>query len=145
METSRWARWDRWMRALHLYTGLFLVPWMTVYAVSAFWLTVRISPVLRSRCLGGHRRRDHEFDDPVADLRHLPLGPAASPASLGRTVSDRGHSLVCDSGGAAVPLNLACGHNRPHGLSGVRGPMYFLATTKWSHQTWLVPCSGCDM
>ena len=26
------------MRALHLYTGLFLVPWMTVYAVSAFCL-----------------------------------------------------------------------------------------------------------
>jgi hypothetical protein len=37
METNRWVRWDRWMRALHLYTGLFLVPWMTVYAVSAFW------------------------------------------------------------------------------------------------------------
>lgn len=29
---------NRWMRALHLYTGLFLVPWMTVYAVSAFCL-----------------------------------------------------------------------------------------------------------
>jgi len=38
MGTNRWARWDRWMRALHLYTGLFLVPWMTVYAVSAFCL-----------------------------------------------------------------------------------------------------------
>ena len=38
METSRWLRWDRWMRALHLYTGLFLVPWMTVYAASAFCL-----------------------------------------------------------------------------------------------------------
>jgi hypothetical protein len=38
METSRWLRWDRWMRVLHLYTGLFLVPWMTVYAVSAFCL-----------------------------------------------------------------------------------------------------------
>ena len=38
MATNRWVRWDRWMRALHLYTGLFLVPWMTVYAVSAFCL-----------------------------------------------------------------------------------------------------------
>ena len=38
MNTSHWLRWDRWMRALHLYTGLFLVPWMTVYAVSAFCL-----------------------------------------------------------------------------------------------------------
>ncbi len=38
MGNRSWARWDRWMRALHLYTGLFLVPWMTVYAVSAFSL-----------------------------------------------------------------------------------------------------------
>ena len=33
-----WARLDRWMRWLHLYTSLFLVPWMTVYAISAFCL-----------------------------------------------------------------------------------------------------------
>ena len=38
MAVNRWVRWDRWMRALHLYTGLFLVPWMMVYAVSAFCL-----------------------------------------------------------------------------------------------------------
>jgi len=35
---SRWARLDRIMRAVHLYTGLFLVPWMMVYAMSAFFL-----------------------------------------------------------------------------------------------------------
>ncbi len=35
---SRWVRVDRIMRAGHLYTGLFLVPWMVVYAVSAFFL-----------------------------------------------------------------------------------------------------------
>jgi hypothetical protein len=35
---SSWVRWDRWMRALHLYTSLFLAPWMVVYAVSAFCL-----------------------------------------------------------------------------------------------------------
>lgn len=38
MHKNRWAPWDRLMRALHLYTGLFLVPWMMVYAVSAFML-----------------------------------------------------------------------------------------------------------
>ena len=36
MTRSRWVRWDRLMRALHLYTGMFLVPWMMVYAISAF-------------------------------------------------------------------------------------------------------------
>jgi hypothetical protein len=38
MGKPRWARLDYWMRTLHLYTGLFLVPWMMVYAVSAFCL-----------------------------------------------------------------------------------------------------------
>lgn len=38
MERNRWVQWDRLMRASHLYTGLFLAPWMTVYAVSAFCL-----------------------------------------------------------------------------------------------------------
>ena len=38
MGRNRWGGWDRWMRALHLYTGLFLAPWMMVYAVSAFCL-----------------------------------------------------------------------------------------------------------
>ena len=33
-----WVRVDRFMRSLHLYTGLFLVPWMLVYAASAFFL-----------------------------------------------------------------------------------------------------------
>ncbi len=38
MGTNGWARCDRWMRALHLYTSLFLAPWMMVYAISAFCL-----------------------------------------------------------------------------------------------------------
>lgn len=33
---SMWVRVDRFMRLTHLYTGLFLVPWMLVYASSAF-------------------------------------------------------------------------------------------------------------
>lgn len=36
MEKNGWLRCDRWMRAAHLYTGLLLVPWMIVYATSAF-------------------------------------------------------------------------------------------------------------
>jgi len=38
MANSSWVRWDRLMRASHLYTGLFLVPWMTLYAISALCL-----------------------------------------------------------------------------------------------------------
>lgn len=48
MGNGRWTPWDRLMRTLHLYTGLFLAPWMMVYAVSAFclnhgpWFTERL-------------------------------------------------------------------------------------------------------
>lgn len=38
MGKSRWARTDRVMRWLHLYTGLFLAPWMGIYATSALCL-----------------------------------------------------------------------------------------------------------
>lgn len=41
MANNGWARLDRLMRSLHLYTGLFLVPWMVVYAASAFCLNHR--------------------------------------------------------------------------------------------------------
>lgn len=38
MGKSKWALADRLIRSLHLYTGFFLVPWMIVYAASAFFL-----------------------------------------------------------------------------------------------------------
>ncbi len=38
MADSSWVRWDRLMRVSHLYTGLFLTPWMILYAVSALCL-----------------------------------------------------------------------------------------------------------
>ncbi|MGA2619428.1 MAG: hypothetical protein ABSF26_17610 [Thermoguttaceae bacterium] len=38
MSSNAWLRVDRFMRSVHLYTGLILVPWMTVYATSAFFL-----------------------------------------------------------------------------------------------------------
>lgn len=38
MKNRRWQKWDYLMRVSHIYTGLFLIPWMLVYAVSAFCL-----------------------------------------------------------------------------------------------------------
>ncbi len=38
MTRNVWGQIDYWMRLLHLYTGLFLVPWMFVYAISAISL-----------------------------------------------------------------------------------------------------------
>ena len=50
MTKSGWIRTDRVMRALHLYTSMFLVPWMVMYAVSGFlvnhneWFMGRFQP-----------------------------------------------------------------------------------------------------
>ena len=41
MPKSGWIRADRIVRWLHLYTGLFLIPWMVIYAASAFCLNHR--------------------------------------------------------------------------------------------------------
>lgn len=47
---NSWIRTDRWMRGLHLYTSMFLVPWMVLYAVSGFlvnhneWFMGRFQP-----------------------------------------------------------------------------------------------------
>lgn len=41
MPKNPWIRADRIIRWIHLYTGLFLVPWMLVYAASAFCLNHR--------------------------------------------------------------------------------------------------------
>ncbi len=38
MSIASWVRWDRLMRVSHLYTGLFLTPWMALYAISALCL-----------------------------------------------------------------------------------------------------------
>ncbi len=37
MSSDALLRVDRFMRSVHLYTGLFLVPWMTVYATSSLF------------------------------------------------------------------------------------------------------------
>lgn len=41
MPATLWSTLDRWMRKLHLWTGLFLVPWMAIYATSALLLNHR--------------------------------------------------------------------------------------------------------
>lgn len=85
MSTNRWVRWDRWMRALHLYTGLFLAPWMMVYAVSAFclnhseWFTegLRLAPnwenVRELDFTPGPGFPDTPEEQAVAILRHVDL------------------------------------------------------------------------
>jgi len=51
MANSRWGRIDGVVRSVHLYTGLFLAPWLLVYATSGFclnhnqWLIERLKVV----------------------------------------------------------------------------------------------------
>ena len=80
MANQRWIPWDRFMRASHLYTGLFLMPWMVLYAVSAFclnhhewfpeprWDVVREEPFAADQALS-----QVPEDQAQAILKHLEL------------------------------------------------------------------------
>lgn len=83
------VRVDRWMRSIHLYTGLFLVPWMMVYATSAFlinhgpalreWLDIQPPKQEITREIDftpGDSFPENQDDQAAAILRHLDLDGA---------------------------------------------------------------------
>ncbi len=88
MENRRFLGVDRFMRAAHLYTGLLLVPWMTVYAISAFCLNryawfsekLELGPKWQTVSEVGYSADPAASQDPedlaAAVLRHVELeGP----------------------------------------------------------------------
>jgi hypothetical protein len=112
MENRRWLRWDRLMRVSHLYTGLFLMPWMLVYAVSAFCLnhsgwfteTLHLAPTWKVV-------RETSF---VADAR-FPAAPTDQAEVILKHLALQGPLVIMDSP-AAGPLTFirlcAAGHYR---------------------------------
>ncbi len=110
MGKNRWLRVDSVMRWAHLYTGLVLVPWMLVYAVSAFclnrgaWINERFS--ITPPTWSVVRTTDFAPADPAAGspkeralaiLKHLDLdGPHHIPA--GHTI-DRMVIIRASGGG----------------------------------------------
>jgi len=80
MSSNPWPRVDHFMRAVHLYTGLFLVPWMAVYATSAFFLN-------HDQWLARWLSFSHLKWEDVRTL-DLPAGsiPAGDPAEQARVV-----------------------------------------------------------
>ena len=89
MKDNRMLRLDRIMRSLHLYAGLFLVPWMLVYGTSAFclnhvrWLKkhFKMAPprwefVREIRCAPDETFPEHSSERARAILKRLDLdGP----------------------------------------------------------------------
>ncbi len=82
MTTISWVRIDRWMRGQHLYTSLFLVPWMMVHAISGFfvnhneWFSLQI-PFDVHGDMKDTEDFDaffilHEVSDPIVTVESLP-------------------------------------------------------------------------
>jgi len=95
MDGRYWAVCDRWMRGLHLYTSLFLVPWMVVYACSAFCLNHRAWFATETTWT---TERDIPFPSPGRTLSNEELGQRiAEAAKLDgpiRTIGWRGDQFV---------------------------------------------------
>jgi len=88
---SGWVRTDRLMRWLHLYTGLFLVPWMAVYATSAFCLNHAqwFTPWLGTSSWESVGEGRYVGDEPV------PLSPAERAEAILREIDLEGpHRLL---------------------------------------------------
>jgi hypothetical protein len=83
MPSNFWLPLDRWMRALHLYTGLFLVPWMAVYATSGLFFN-------HTSWFARWLSYSHESLEVVRKLQ-LPAGaiPAGTPAQQARAVLEK--------------------------------------------------------
>lgn len=117
MTKHGWVRIDRFMRSMHLYTGVFLVPWMAVYATSALclnhhhWFTEHfdITPPKWEHVREVEFTPDEAFPNVPADqakaiLQHLDLdGPHHVP---GRQPPQKMVIMrVCGSGNYRVTWN----------------------------------------
>ena len=98
---------DRFMRSVHLYTGLFLVPWMAVYATSGFFFN-------HSQWFARWFSYSHQSLEVVRKL-DLPAGsiPAGDPAEQARAVLQRvdldgPHQIIGDAHAKELNIYRMC-------------------------------------
>lgn len=95
---ANWIRIDRWMRGLHLYTSMFLVPWMVMYAISGFlvnhneWFMARSQPKFEVT-------QEMDFH-PAADFPHD--SPGQARAILQSVGLDGAHQVSVDDASQLV-------------------------------------------
>lgn len=107
MSSNAWLRVDRFMRSVHLYTGLFLVPWMAVYATSGFFFNH--SPWFARWFSYSHQSLE------VVQKLNLPAGsiPAGDPAEQARAVLqklglDGPHQIMGDANSKELSIYRTC-------------------------------------
>ena len=103
MPPGRWSRLDGFMRLGHLYTGLFLVPWMAVYATSAFCLNHDqwFPPMFQSwRPVG-----EFEF---IADKSASQEPAQQARAILEKLGLDGPHRIMGDAGAKELSIYRSC-------------------------------------
>ncbi len=116
MANSSWVRWDRLMRVSHLYTGLFLTPWMALYAISALSLnhtdSLRDPPPWKTTSESNFKvgkAFPHDPDEQADTiLKHLDL---AGPRRI--TQNDAGQMMIyrmCATGNYRVTWQRTAGH-----------------------------------
>jgi hypothetical protein len=113
MANSRWGRVDAVTRSVHLYTGLFLAPWLLLYATSGFclnhnkWLTERLKIAPAQWQLV----REVQF---VPDDTFPRIAPEQAAAILDRLGLPGAHNIVGNPDGPQMVIN------RPSGAGAYR-------------------------
>jgi hypothetical protein len=155
MEIQRWMVWDRVMRVTHLYTGLFLVPWMMVYAISAFclnhytWfdalkLTPKWATVREARYTPDATFPKAPQEQAIVLLRHLDLegphnimgAPNANQLSLWRSCAAGNYRITWQRQNSRLlveqqqPASFYSFVNNLHFIRGYPHP--YLATQVWA-------------
>jgi hypothetical protein len=122
MANSRWGRIDAVARYVHLYSGLFLAPWLLVYATSGFCLNHHKWFVERLKITPAHWELVREVPF-VPDDTFPQTAPEQANAILDRLDLAGPHNLVGNPEGPQMVINRASGAGayrvtwrRPRGL-----------------------------
>lgn len=89
---QRYNRWMKWMRRIHLYSGLFLLPWVLLYGVTALLFN---HPTVFSPWEGSRFDAPKNDDDPFAGM--------PSPEAVAEEVATALAARIGEETGGAAP------------------------------------------
>ncbi|MFH1718126.1 MAG: PepSY-associated TM helix domain-containing protein [Planctomycetota bacterium] len=108
MDNSKLLKADRVLRWIHLYTGLFLLPWMIVYGMSAFCLNHNQWLIKQLNVTPPHWETVRQVDFVPDDM--FPHEPAQQARAILEMLDlDGAHNIVGEPNRNQMVINRVCG------------------------------------